>query len=80
MATDYMDMPQTMGPIFQQRISKRTAVQDVNLAFGQAAESLPFQPLKYPATGNFSNSEIGSLGTVIHETTRILAKVCGYFI
>ena len=49
--------------------------QDVNLAFGQAAESLPFQPLKYPATGNFSNSEIGSLGTVIHETTRILAKV-----
>ena len=54
--------------------------QDVNLAFGQAAESLPFQPLKYPATGNFSNSEIGSLGTVIHETTRILAKVCGQFI
>ena len=52
--------------------------QDVNLAFGQAAESLPFQPLKYPATGNFSNAEIGSLGTVIHETTRILAKVCGF--
>ena len=26
MATEYMDMPQTMGPIFQQRISKGTAV------------------------------------------------------
>ena len=26
MATDYMDKPQTMGPIFQQKISKRTAV------------------------------------------------------
>ena len=49
--------------------------QDVNLAFGQAAESLPFQPLKFPAIGNFSNAEIGSLGTVIHETTRILAQV-----
>ena len=49
--------------------------QDVNLAFAQAAESLPFQPLKYPNFGNFSNEEIGNLGTVIHEATRILAKV-----
>ena len=49
--------------------------QDVDAAFGQAAESLPFQPLKFPPTGNFSNEEIGSLGTVIHEATRVLAKV-----
>ena len=48
---------------------------DVDAAFGQAAESLPFQPLKFPPTGNFSNEEIGSLGTVIHEATRVLAKV-----
>ena len=48
---------------------------DVNTAFGQAAESLPFQPLKFPNIGNFSNEEIGNLGTVIHEATRILAKV-----
>ena len=49
--------------------------QDVNTAFGQAAESLPFQPLKFPNIGNFSNEELGNLGTVIHEATRILAKV-----
>ena len=45
------------------------------MAFGQAAESLPFHRLKFPATGNFTNAEIGDLGTIIHETTRILAKV-----
>ena len=49
--------------------------QDVNTAFAQAAESLPFQPLKFPNIGNFSNEELGNLGTVIHEATRILAKV-----
>ena len=49
--------------------------QDVNAAFAQAAESLPFQPLKFPNIGNFSNEEIGNLGTIIHEATRILAKV-----
>ena len=49
--------------------------QDVNEAFVQAAESLPFQPLKFPNIGNFSNEELGNLGTVIHEATRILAKV-----
>ena len=31
--------------------------------------------LKFPAEGNFSNEDVGNLGTVIHETTRILAKV-----
>ena len=49
--------------------------QDVNLAFGQAADSLPYLRLKFPAFGNFSNAEIGALATVLHETTRILAKV-----
>ena len=49
--------------------------QDINIAFGQAAESLPFQPLVYRPRENLTNEEIGSLGTVLHETTRILAKV-----
>ena len=49
--------------------------QDVNIAFGQAAESLPFARLRTHSFGNFTNEEIGNLGTVIHETTRILAQV-----
>jgi hypothetical protein len=48
--------------------------QDVNAAFTQAVQSLPFQPLKFPNIGDFSNEELGNLGTVIHETTRIIAK------
>ena len=49
--------------------------QDVNIAFGQAAESLPFARLRSDTYRNFSNAEIGDLGSVIHETTRILAQV-----
>ena len=49
--------------------------EDVNAAFSLAANNLDYLPLKFPAVGNFSNDEVGNLGTVIHETTRILAKV-----
>jgi len=48
--------------------------EDVNAAFSLAARNLDYLPLKFPAEGNFSNEEVGNLGTVIHETTRILAK------
>ena len=33
------------------------------------------EPLKFPPVGNFSNKDIGNLGTVIHETARELARV-----
>jgi hypothetical protein len=33
------------------------------------------EPLKFPPVGNFSNRDIGNLGTVIHETARELARV-----
>ena len=49
--------------------------EDVDAAFSLAARNLDYLPLKFPAEGNFTNEEVGNLGTVIHETTRILAKV-----
>ena len=33
------------------------------------------EPLRFPPVGNFSNRDIGNLGTVIHETARELARV-----
>ena len=54
--------------------------EDVNAAFSLAARNLDYLPLKFPAEGNFSNEEVGNLGTVIHETTRILAKVMQQYI
>ena len=32
-------------------------------------------PLRFPPVGNFTNADIGNLGTVIHETARELARV-----
>ena len=49
--------------------------QDVNKAFSIADKNLDYFELRYRPRGNLSNEEMGNLGTVIHETTRILAKV-----
>lgn len=49
--------------------------EDVNAAFHAAAKNLPFMPLKFPAEGDFNNEEVGNLGTVLHETTRLLAEM-----
>jgi len=46
----------------------------INSAFAAARDRVTDEPLKFPATGNFSNAEVGNLGTVIHETVRDLAK------
>ena len=51
--------------------------QEVSETFHEAAASLPFMPLKFPAEGDFSNEEVGNLGTVIHETARLLAQRFG---
>jgi len=47
---------------------------DVNNAFSIADRNLDYFDLRFRPRGNLSNEEMGNLGTVIHETTRILAK------
>ena len=49
--------------------------EDVNSAFSLAARNLDYFELKFKPVENLTNEEMGNLGTVIHETTRILAKV-----
>ena len=48
---------------------------DVDLAFSLAERNLDYFELRYRPRENLTNEEMGNLGTVIHETTRILAKV-----
>lgn len=48
--------------------------EDVNAAFKLAERHLDYFELRYRPRENLTNEEMGNLGTVIHETTRILAK------
>ena len=49
--------------------------EDVNAAFKLAERHLDYFELRFRPRENLTNEEMGNLGTVIHETTRILAKV-----